>query len=385
MAKRRANGEGSIRKRKDGRWEGRYTAGRDPETGKAITKNVLAKTQKECKEKLQKAIENNQHMDITRTGKYTVAEWVRLWFDTYSKPNIREQTAYYYSNYIEKHIVPGIGSTKLDKLTTLQIQRFYNKLKTSGRIQRYDHIELKDKGLSNRFIRGVHSLLHAALDQAVRERLIQTNPSEGCKLPKIEKKEMKVLLPEQIGDYLREAGKRGLLPAFYLELTSGLRRGELLALLWTDLDIENQTISVTKQVNRVNGQLKVSQPKTPNSIRTIPIPKQAVDLLVLEHEKHPDSPYLFPSPKTGTMYDPDAFRHIHEKILDAAGIGHIRFHDLRHTFATLSLQNGVDVKTLSNTLGHYSAGFTLDTYTHVTQRMRREAADTIGSVIDQAM
>ena len=385
MAKRRANGEGSIRKRKDGRWEGRYTAGRDPETGKAITKNVLAKTQKECKEKLQKAIENNQHMDITRTGKYTVAEWVRLWFDTYSKPNIREQTAYYYSNYIEKYIVPGIGSTKLDKLTTLQIQRFYNKLKTSGRIQRYDHIELKDKGLSNRFIRGVHSLLHAALDQAVRERLIQTNPSEGCKLPKIEKKEMKVLLPEQIGDYLREAGKRGLLPAFYLELTSGLRRGELLALLWTDLDIENQTISVTKQVNRVNGQLKVSQPKTPNSIRTIPIPKQAVDLLVLEHEKHPDSPYLFPSPKTGTMYDPDAFRHIHEKILDAAGIGHIRFHDLRHTFATLSLQNGVDIKTLSNTLGHYSAGFTLDTYTHATQRMRREAADTIGSVIDQAM
>lgn len=165
MAKRRANGEGSIRKRKDGRWEGRYTAGRDLETGKAITKNVLAKTQKECKEKLQKAIEENQHVDITRIGKYTVAEWVRLWFDTYSKPNIREQTAYYYNNYIEKHIVPGIGSIKLDKLTTLQIQRFYNKLKTSGRVQRYEHIQLKDKGLSNRFIRGVHSLLHTALDR----------------------------------------------------------------------------------------------------------------------------------------------------------------------------------------------------------------------------
>ena len=110
-----------------------------------------------------------------------------------------------------------------------------------------------------------------------------------------------------------------------------------------------------------------------------------MDLLILEHEKHPDSPYMFPSPKTGTMYDPDSFRHTHEKILAAAGIEHIRFHDLRHTFATLSLQNGVDVKTLSNTLGHYSAGFTLDTYTHATQRMKREAADTIGSVIDQAM
>ena len=385
MAKKRANGEGNIRKRKDGRWEGRYTAGRDPVTGKAIYKNVLAKTQKECKEKLEQAIEKNVKVDVVRSGKYTVAEWVRLWFETYSKPSIREQTAYYYNNYIEKHIVPGIGSIKLDKLTTLQIQQFYNKLKTSGRVQRYEHIELKDKGLSNRFIRGVHGVLNSALEQAVKERLITTNPAEGCKLPKIEKKEMKVLLPEQIGAYLQEANKRGLLPAYYLELTSGLRRGELLALLWTDLDVENMTISVTKQVNRINGQLKVSQPKTNNSIRTIPIPKQAVDLLILEHEKHPENPYMFPSPKTGTMYDPDSFRHTHEKILAAAGIEHIRFHDLRHTFATLSLQNGVDVKTLSNTLGHYSAGFTLDTYTHATQRMKREAADTIGSVIDQAM
>ena len=385
MAKKRANGEGNIRKRKDGRWEGRYTAGRDPVTGKPIYKNVLAKTQKECKEKLAQAIEKNVKVDVVRSGKYTVAEWVRLWFETYSKPSIREQTAYYYNNYIEKHIVPGIGSIKLDKLTTLQIQQFYNKLKTSGRVQRYEHIELKDKGLSNRFIRGVHGVLNSALEQAVKEWLITANPAEGCKLPKIEKKEMKVLLPEQIGAYLQEANKRGLLPAYYLELTSGLRRGELLALLWTDLDVENMTISVTKQVNRINGQLKVSQPKTSNSIRTIPIPKQAVDLLILEHEKHPDNPYMFPSPKTGTMYDPDSFRHTHEKILAAAGIEHIRFHDLRHTFATLSLQNGVDVKTLSNTLGHYSAGFTLDTYTHATQRMKREAADTIGSVINQAM
>lgn len=384
-AKKRANGEGSLRKRSDGRWEGRYTAGRDPVTGKAIYKNVLAKTQKECKEKLERAIEKNGKVDVVRSGKYTVAEWVRLWFETYSKPSIREQTAYYYNNYIEKHIVPGIGSIRLDKLTTIQIQQFYNKLKTSGRVQRYEHIELKDKGLSNRFIHGIHGVLRSALEQAVKERLITSNPAEGCKLPKIEKKEMKVLLPEQIGAYLQEANRRGLLPAYYLELTSGLRRGELLALLWTDLDVENMTISVTKQVNRINGELKVSQPKTSNSIRTIPIPKQAVDLLILEHEKHPDNPYMFPSPKTGTMYDPDSFRHTHEKILAAAGIEHIRFHDLRHTFATLSLQNGVDVKTLSNTLGHYSAGFTLDTYTHATQRMKREAADTIGSVIDQAM
>ena len=164
---------------------------------------MLAKTQKECKEKLAQAIEKNGKVDVVRSGKYTVAEWVRLWFETYSKPSIGEQTAYYYNNYIEKHIVPSTGDIKLDKLTTLQIQQSYNKLRTSGRVQRYEHIELKDKGLSNRFIHGIHGVLRSALDQAVKEKLITDNPAEGCKLPKIEKKEMKVLLPDQIGAYLQ--------------------------------------------------------------------------------------------------------------------------------------------------------------------------------------
>ena len=172
---------------------------------------------------------------------------------------------------------------------------------------------------------------------------------------------------------------------YYLELAASLRRGELLSLLWTDLDVENKTISVTKQVNRINGKLVVSQPKTQNSIRTLAIPQQAVDLLVAEHQKHPSNPYLFPSPKTGGMFDPDSFRHVHDKILKAIGAEHIRFHDLRHTFATLSLKNGVDVKTLSGALGHYSAGFTLSTYTHATAEMKRDAADTIGNVISAAM
>ena len=196
---------------------------------------------------------------------------------------------------------------------------------------------------------------------------------------------MKVLPQEKIGPYLMEAEKRGLLAAYYLELTTGLRRGELLALLWIDLDVEARTISVTKQVNRIKGELVVSQPKTQNSVRTLAIPQQAVDLLVAEHKKHPGNPYMFPSPKTGTMFDPDSFRHTHDKILKSIGAEHIRFHDLRHTFATLSLKNGVDVKTLSGALGHYSAGFTLSTYTHATAEMKRDAADTIGNVISQAM
>ena len=232
---------------------------------------------------------------------------------------------------------------------------------------------------------GIHTLLNNCLEQAVAERLLLTNPAKGCRLPKLKKREMKILPEDKIGPYLAEAERHGLLAAFYLELTTGLRRGELLALLWTDLDVENMTISVSKQVNRINGELVVSQPKTSNSIRKLAIPQRAVELLVEEHAKHPHSPYLFVSPKTGTMFDSDSFRHTHKKILKAIGAENIRFHDIRHTFATLSLKYGVDVKTLFSALGHYDAGFTLSTYTHATAEMKRDAADAIGNVISQAM
>lgn len=332
MPKKRANGEGSLRKRKDGRWEGRYTAGNDPTTGKPIHKSVLAKTQSEAKEKLKQAIAEAEKLDMSRAKSYTLGAWIKLWYEVYAEPRLREKTKDYYLNYIDNHIIPELGNTPLEKLTTIQIQKFYNDLRKSGRIQRYTHIKLKDKGLSTRVVRGIHTLLNNCLEQAVAERLLLTNPAKGCRLPKLEKREMKILPEDKIGPYLAEAERRGLLAAFYLELTTGLRRGELLALLWTDLDVENMTISVSKQVNRINGELVVSQPKTPNSIRRLAIPQQAVELLVEEHAKHPHSPHLFVSPKTGIMFDPDSFRHTHEKILKAIGAEHIRFHDLRHPY-----------------------------------------------------
>ena len=204
MPKRRANGEGNIRKRKDGRWEGRYTAGYD-QTGKRIIKNVLGKTQAEVKEKLKTAISESQRLDVSKAGNYTVASWVRTWYEVYAEPRIRPNTKAYYTNYIENHIIPGIGSVPLDKLTTIQIQRFYNNLQKTGRVQRKNFPELRDKSLSPRVVRGVHTLLHNCLEQAVAERLILTNPAQGCKLPQLEKKEMKILPQEKIGMYLPEA------------------------------------------------------------------------------------------------------------------------------------------------------------------------------------
>ena len=383
MAKRRASGEGSIRKRKDGRWEGRYVAGHDA-NGKPIRKNVLGKTQAEVRAKLRLAIEAAEALDVARAGEYTVEKWVRTWYELYSKPNIREKTQAYYETFINRHIIPILGGIKLEKLTGRDIQRMYNEVRAHGRIRTAQ--KDSNPGMSASYVRGLHMMMHNCLNRAVKERLILRNPTEDCIVPKIEKQEMKILKPEDIGAYLREADRRGVMAMFYLELCTGLRKGELTALLWEDLNVEAKTISVSKQAVGVKGGgVKITRPKTETSIRRIAIPQQVVDLLTAEHEKHPDSPYLFTSPVTGKMYHPDSIVNLHKKNLKGAGLEHIRLHDLRHPFATLALQNGVDIKTVSGMLGHYDAGFTLRTYTHATDRMQEQAAATMGALISQAM
>ena len=173
MAKRRANGEGSLRKRKDGRWEGRYTAGTDPVTGKAIVKSVLGKTQAEVKEKLKKAIADSENLDIKRSGMYTVGEWMDLWYEIYAKPRICESTAVYYKMFIDTHIRPKLGDIKLNQLQTMDIQQLYNELRENGRIRK--EIKGKQPGLSVSYIRGMHNMLKACLSSAVEERLILRN------------------------------------------------------------------------------------------------------------------------------------------------------------------------------------------------------------------
>ena len=313
MAKKRANGEGSIRKRSDGRWEGRYTAGYHPETGKRIIKNVLGKTQAECKAKLNAALESVKSIDVSRADEYTVTTWLRSWYDIYAKPNVRVATADRYQLMVEQYTIPRIGNIKLTKLTAHDLQKLYKELMENGRIDRKSGHG--NPGLSSTTVRSLHLMLHNAFERAVKERLIPRNPTEDCIAPKIQKFEMQILQPKHIKEYLNAANARGLLPMFYLELVSGLRKGELTALLWSDLDIQNRTISVSKQyIKNPNGELTLSRPKTETSVRKVSIPQEAIDLLIAEHDKHPDNPYMFPSPITGEMYYPDSIVNLHKKI-----------------------------------------------------------------------
>lgn len=378
MAKRRANGEGSIRKRKDGRWEGRYTAGRNPETGKPIYRNVLGKAQAEVKEKLKKAIEESGKLNFAMSGQYTVGQWMDVWFENCAKIKVRPSSHQTYRGYIDHHIKPYIGDLQLNKLTSLDLQRLYKKLLGNGRVERIES-ENQPKGLSPKTVRNINQVISSAMDFAIDQKFILTNPTNGCALPKIEHREMKTLTAEQLASFFQEAKESGVYEMYYIELATGLRRGELLGLKWEDINLEQGVIRVHRQVARINGKIVEGPLKTKNSYRTISIGEDAVGILKQQKEKG-HSEYVFPSP-TGGPISPDSVLHMLHRVLERAGLPKVRFHDLRHTFATLALQNGVDVKTVSGMLGHYSAGFTLDTYAHVTTQAQRQAARTMGRLL----
>ncbi len=378
MAKRRSNGEGNIRKRKDGRWEGRYTAGIHPENGKQIFKNVLGKTQAEVKEKLKKALADSQRLDLAKQGKYTVGTWMDAWFENVAKIKVRPSSHQTYRGYIGNHIKPNIGNIPLEKLTTMELQKLYRKLLTSGRVERIES-EKQPKGLSAKTVRNINQVISSAMDLAVAQKIILENPTNACSLPRVEHKEMQTISAEQLQGFLEESKRSGVYEMYYIELSTGLRRGELLGLKWEDIDMLQGIIRVRRQVSRIDGKIVEAPLKTKNSYRAVTISPQAVEVLKAQKEKTNDE-YVFPSPNGGPI-SPDSVNNMLHRVLDRAGIPRVRFHDMRHTFATLALQNGVDIKTVSGMLGHFSAGFTLDTYAHVTTAAQKEAAQTMGNVL----
>ena len=367
MAKqKRKNGEGTVRLRKDGRWEGRVVIGYD-DKGKPKTKSVLAHTKGECVERLEKLKEECGRTAEKLKPDMPFGEWIDFWYQYFSSPKLRPTTQATYENRIYGHIIPSIGKIPISKLTQNDLQQFYAKLKRTGRKV---NVELKGTGVSDRMVRSCHALCRSSLEKAVEEGLITRNPSIGCKLPPKKNGEMKVLTQNEIVRLLNQAYDEGYYEMFLLELTTGMRRGEILGLKWRDLNLETGELNIKRQLTTKG----ISVPKTKSSIRTVLLPPDMLDLL-REMKKTAKYDWIFPSPvKEGEPRNPTAITKRFRIMLERAHSKHVRFHDLRHTFATMALENGMDVKTLSAMIGHVSSETTLNIYSHVTDTMRAQAA-----------
>ncbi len=380
MAKRRPSGDGMVRKRDDGRWEGRIVVGHK-NNGEPIYRYVLAKTQSELTQKLHDKIEMYRDADLSEDCNMTLGEWLDKWISEFMIFTIREGTLSAYKSLIEHQIKPYLGNCPLSTLTTNEIQKFYNAVKKNGRV----HVD-KEHGteLADSMVRKIHMLLHEALETAVRQRLAVNNPTNGTTIPKNNYPAKQILNDEQLERFMEiiKSDERWY-DFFYTELTTGLRRGEICKLRWEDFDERNGKLKIRRSVGRIkNGVLPVGETKTEMGMREILLPPSTIELL-LKRKENSVGNWIFPN-----FYRPEeplnpqsAYTHL-KVLLKKAGLPLIRFHDLRHTFATHAIAGGVDAKTLSGILGHTNASFTLDTYTHVTTDMQKNAAKIVGNFMD---
>ena len=375
MAKRRPSGDGMVRKREDGRWEGRIVVGHK-ENGEPIFRYVLAKTQKELLAKLHRDMDIYQDAQLTEDSRMTLGEWLDRWMEEYGAVTLRPNTLRSYEQYIRCYVKPYLGGKIVSRVTRLDIQKLYRKLKKEGRV--HDHPEYGHE-LSDSMVLRIHAMLHRCLKDAERDHIVPYNPTDGVKLPKSNYKPKQVLDREQMDAFLAAVDKNEIWrDFFYTELTTGLRRGEICGLMWRDFDENAGTLKILRSVNvPKRGEMEIGETKTERGRRTIRLPPSTVQRLK-ERKKHAVSQWIFPEPlapeKPGR---PSAAYYWMKVLLKEAGLPHIRFHDLRHTFATMALENGMDIKTLSAMLGHVSAATTLDIYTHITSDMLSEAAAKI--------
>jgi integrase len=378
VAKRNAQGAGSIRQRKDGTWEARYTVGRDPGTGKQKQKSIYGKTQKEVLQKLQQVQSNLNSGTHVEPLKLTVSAWLDIWLAEYMG-GIKESTQASYKGHTKNHIKPNLGAVPLQKLSPHEVQRFYNKLTKAGK--------------SPKTIKNIHGVLHGALDQAIKLGYLKSNPAKACTLPRIGKRDIKVMDDDTVSAFLAAIEDHRFGAIYFVDLFTGMRQAEILGLTWGSVDFKNGTILIDKQLvkSKLDGRYFLDTTKH-DKVRTItPAPvvmeklkarkaQQAADQLRAGAAWSNEWGLVF-TDELGNRLPHHTVRMNYKRIVAALGFPDLTFHGLRHSYAVISLMSGDDVKTVQENLGHHTAAFTLDTYAHATERMKAESANRMEQYI----
>ena len=411
---RRAKGTGTIQKRtvtRNGKqytyWEAQITVGNDSGSGKQKRRAFTGATQKEVREKMQKAAVAVQDGDFFEPSKITLGAWLDIWLKDYCGDK-KYLTVKHYTAQVETHIRPALGAVKLGKLTTPQIQSFYNELGRTGR-----RIEKKDKKtgktsvsfepLSTKSVRNIHGILTKALNTAVDVGYIKSNPAERVTLPRVEKKEIHPLDDEQVSAFYKAAAEDEYSYLLRLIPFTGLREAEAMGLTWDCVDFASGTIKINKQlVKRPNAAGGFTLAETKNSkIRVVKPAPSVMQLLKgrereqieqrfkagdmwqgWQSEKERKTALVFTTATGGNLSPQTVYNHC-KKVLESVGAGDRCVHDLRHTYAVLSLQNGDDIKTVQGNLGHATAAFTLDVYGHVSEKMKEDSAARMERYMEQ--
>lgn len=379
---------GHIEKRGKGSWTVVIERGRNPITNKRerIYKSVTGP--KREAEKLM-----NEMLYQLQTGTYidpsnlTVGEYLHRWLNTHCKTNLAPKTYHSYQCEIRNHIMPELGMFSLDQLTPIHLQEYYSKKLTSGR---------KDGqgGLSARSVHYHHRILRTAFKHATQLQLIARNPADSVVPPRFRSKEMYVLNKEQALAFLEAIKDHRDYNLILTAVYTGLRRGELLGLRWADIDLKKNTLNVRQQLQYISGQgIMFKSPKTEKSRRQIPLmPIVAITLRKLKKEQaqeklihgisYEDNDLVF-CLENGHPLDPNVLGRRFRKLVDKHGHPELRFHDLRHTCATLLLAAGVDAKKVQDIMGHESISTTLDIYGHVLPTMQKEAIQQLNEYMNK--
>lgn len=384
MAGKRGDGEGTIRQRKEGLWEALYSY-RD-EAGNLKRRSLYAKTQREVSEKLRAALAILDKGEAPITEKQTVAQFLDRWLADVVRPNVRPKTHDSYSQVVRLYLSPMLGRHQLVKLTPQHVQGMMNTLLTKG--------GTKKTGISPRTVQYARAVLRKALGQALKWGLVGRNVATLVDPPKSERYEMRALTPQEAGTFL-EAVRGDRLEALYaVAVALGLRQGEICGLRWEDVDFERRQISVRKQAQRIGGKAQLVDLKTRQSRRTIALPKVIAAQLrahkirqneerLQAGERWQNWELVFPS-TIGTPLEPSNLTKRYKSILKGAGLPTIRFHDLRHSCASLLIAQGIPARTVMETLGHSQITLTLNTYAHIFPEVQRQAADAMDRLFETA-